>query len=133
MATGLQIKVTGAKELRKIARKAGDKEAQKALRRGHKEISGIAAKEIKRTIPVESGALRNSVKPRGSLAAGKVAIGGARVPYAGRVLYGDPIPGVRKQPTHLDAIADSLPEMRDAIEDLYRDVAKKMATKSKGI
>ena len=115
--------------MRKIARKAGDKEAQKALRAGHKEISGIAGKEIKRTIPYKGGALAGSVKPRGSLTAGKVAIGGARVPYAGRVLYGDPIPGIRKQPTHLDAIADSLPEMRDAVEDLYRDVATKMATK----
>lgn len=129
----VSVKVTGAKELRKIARKAGDKDAQKALRTGHKEAADIVAKETKRTIPFDSGALARSVKPRGSLTTGKVAIGGARAPYAGRVLYGDPTPGIRAQPTHLDALADKLGDVRDAIEELYLDVAQQLASKSKGI
>lgn len=128
----VSVKVTGSKELRKIARKAEDKDAQKALRAGHKSAADIVAKETKRTIPVDSGALRASVKPRGSLSEGKLAIGGARAPYAGRVLYGDPIPGIRKQPVHLDAVADKLGDVRDEIEQLYRDVAKQLASKSKG-
>ena len=129
MAANLQVTVEGAKELRKIARKLEDKEAKKALSAGHKQIAGIVADEIKRTIPVDSEALSRAVRPRGSLAAGKVAIGGARVPYAGRVLYGDPIPGIVGQPTHLEAVADKLDESREAVEDLYRDIAQKLATK----
>ena len=130
---GVSVKVTGAKELRKIARQAGDKEAQKALRAGHKAAANIVAEETRRTIPVDSGALKRAVKPRGSLTTGKVAIGGARAPYAGRVLYGDPTPGIKGQPTHLEALADTLGDVREAIEELYYDVAKKMATKSKGL
>lgn len=126
----VQVKVTGAKELRRIARKAERKDAQKALREGHKAASAIVSDHAKRrTVPVgDTGRLERSIRALGSQTKGQVAAGGARAPYAGRIHYGDPTPGIRPQPFLTDAVADKLGDVRDEVEDLYVAVARLLAT-----
>jgi len=125
----MTVKVDGAKQLRRIAKKVSKEESKEALKRGHKEAAEVVSNKAKALVPVESGALKRSIRPLGSQAAAKVRAGnGTNVPYAGVVHYGNPHVRTKSNPFLTKAVAKKYPEVRRIIEGLYRDLAKKLAT-----
>ncbi len=124
----VSLKVSGAKEIRRLARKAETRDARKALRDGHKEAARIVSTRATRTAPRRTGRLAGNVRPLGSLTKAQVAAGGARVPYAGPIHYGWPARGIEPQPFITDAVAEKLGNVRHEIETLYLRVANELDT-----
>lgn len=81
------IKIEGLKELRKALRDA-DRELPKQLRRGFNEVAVMVADEAAQRVPVQTGRLRDSIRPRSTQTEGIVVMGRASVPYAGWIEFG---------------------------------------------
>lgn len=126
------VEIEGAKQLRKIARDAGDREARRALSAGHKAAADIVATRAKDHVPYRSGALYGSIRPSGTLSAASVRAGSASVPYAGPIHYGWPARNIEPNMFIAQAVGDKLGDVRDAIETLYRAVASELKTTTRG-
>jgi hypothetical protein len=56
----------------------------------HKGAADIVADEARRLAPVKTGRLRKSIRTSGTTKGGVIRIGKKKIPYAGRVTFGDP-------------------------------------------
>ncbi len=128
MADPVGIKVTGAKELRKVAKDVAGKEGTKALSKGHKQIAGIVAPEAKSNAPEPTGRLAANIRPLGSVTKAQVAVRGARVPYAGPIHGGWPERNIEPNPFITDAVRSEWPKVYDSLEDLYEELGRKLST-----
>lgn len=86
----VKLKVEGMWEFRKALR-AVDTELPKQLRRGFNDVAEMVADEAASRVPVRSGALRDSIRPRSTQSEGRVVMGRASVPYAGWIDFGGTI------------------------------------------
>lgn len=86
----VKLKVEGMWEFRKALR-AVDTELPKQLRKGLNTVAELVADEAATRVPVRSGALRDSIRPRSTQSEGRVMMGRARVPYAGWIDFGGTI------------------------------------------
>lgn len=86
----VKLKVEGMWEFRKALR-AVDTELPKQLRKGFNEVAELVANEAADRVPVRSGALRDSIRPRSTQSEGRVVMGRASVPYAGWIDFGGTI------------------------------------------
>lgn len=85
MPAGAQV--TGWRQLRKHLRAAGDDMTD--LKDSNKAAADIAAAEIKRRAPVDSGALQQTIRSAGTKSAGVVRVGNnSKVRYAGPIVWG---------------------------------------------
>lgn len=128
----VRITVENAREFRRVVKKVGGKEAQKALKDGHKEAARIVADSSKKShVPVRSGTLQKSIRPQGTQREAKVAAGRARIPYAGVIHYGWPRRNIKATNFLTDAVADRLGTVRDEIERLYLKIAKDLESRGR--
>lgn len=129
MSDPVGLKIDGAKELRRIAKRVGGSEANATLRKGHKEIGGIVTPAAKSNAPKRSGKLAGNIRPLGSVTKAQIAVGGARVPYAGPIHGGWPARNIEPQPFLTEAVSEKWPQVYDTLEDLYERLGKQLSTK----
>lgn len=86
----VKLKVEGMWEFRKALRSV-DKELPRQLRKGFNEVAELVADEAASRVPVRSGALRDSIRPRSTQSEGRVVMGRSTVPYAGWIDFGGTI------------------------------------------
>jgi len=87
VAQTLTIQITGIRELRK-ALKATEATLPRELRKALNEVGGIIVADARPHIPVRSGKLAGSLRPRSTQTAAQVVLGTARTPYAQAVYWG---------------------------------------------
>jgi hypothetical protein len=104
MARGPQVRVEGARELRRTLRAAGDKLGD--LKAVHQKVGGIVVARATGTAPRRTGRLAASVRA-GRLASG-VAVR-SRLPYANPIHWGWPARGIAAQPFLSTAATDTEP------------------------
>lgn len=90
------LEVTGARELRRTLRAAGDDLSD--LKEAHRESAHIAAGGTQQHTPTRTGRLRGSVRSSGTLTAGIIRAGRASVPYANPIHWGWPAHHIKAQP-----------------------------------
>lgn len=121
------IRVTGAKELRRAIKKAEDRGLKDALKKAYRDSATLVSDASKLRAPVQSGDLRNSIRPLGGIGKAVVAAGRGRTnDYAGVIHYGWPARGITAQPfihealkTKWDAVVDSF---ETAIDHMTREI-----------
>ena len=81
------------KGLRQAQRMMGriDADFKKRFKEIHKGAADIVADEARRQAPVRSGRLRKDIRTSGTAKGGVVRVGRKKIPYVGRVLFGDPV------------------------------------------
>lgn len=67
-----------------------DGDFKKQFKDIHKGAADIVADEARRRAPVKTGRLRRSIRTSGTNKGGVIRIGKKKIPYAGRVTFGDP-------------------------------------------
>ena len=68
-----------------------DADFRKRFKDIHKGAADIVAEEARRRAPVRSGRLRKEIRTSGTAKGGVVRVGRKRIPYVGRVIFGDPV------------------------------------------
>ena len=68
-----------------------DADFKKRFKDIHKGAADIIADEARRRAPVRSGRLKRDIRTSGTTKGGVVRVGRKKLPYAGRVIFGDPI------------------------------------------
>jgi len=68
-----------------------DADFRKRFKDIHKGAADIVAEEARRQAPVRSGRLRKDIRTSGTAKGGVVRVGRKRIPYVGRVIFGDPV------------------------------------------
>lgn len=126
MAEFVGVEITGLREYRRLAKRVAGPEEKKTRRDGHKEAAGIVAPTAKRLAPKLTGALANDIRPLGSLTKAQVAVGGARVPYAGPIFGGWRERNIEPNPFLTDAVSEEWPQVYETLEDLYLTLARQL-------
>lgn len=80
MALTDPIQVQGLKELQRGIKQV-DRDMAKELRKAFNEVAGVVVDDIRRLVPVESGAARNSVRAASTQSAAAIKVGGRRAPH----------------------------------------------------
>lgn len=118
---GVSVKVEG---LNRVLRKLNQAGTQSENMRSLMHSLGSMVVEAA-TPPVKSGALAASLRAgRGKTKAVVRAGYNTRVPYAGRVHYGDPKPGITAQPFLTDALQRSRAQVFAALDRGIDDLLK---------
>ncbi len=107
------VRVTGADELRRALRRAGDDMSD--LKAIHREAADKVTGEAKARVPVVSGELGASIRSGATKRSAYVAAGRKLVPYAGPIHFGWPERNIEAQPFLYDALDDR----REQIIGLY--------------
>ena len=84
-----QIKIVGLKRAMRLMKDL-DGDFKKQFKDIHKGAADIVAEEARRRAPVKTGRLRQSIRTSGVNKGGIIRIGKKKIPYAGRVTFGDP-------------------------------------------
>ena len=129
MADGfIGVEVEGARELRRIATKVAGPEAKATLKKGHKAAAELVAPTAQAKAPKRTGTLAANIRPLGSVTKAQVAVGGARVPYAGPIHGGWAARNIAPQPFLTDAVSEEWPQIYESLDDLYYPLARKLET-----
>lgn len=102
-----EVKIEGLRHLTKALKAAqgGAKGSlTDALKDANKEAAEAVAKTARGEVPVVSGKLRDSIRAAGTLRAGIVRAGKAKVPYAGPIHFGWPSRHIIPNPFLYDAL-----------------------------
>ena len=84
------IEIKGLKQAQRLMGRI-DADFKKRFKEIHKGAADIVAAEARRQAPVRSGRLRNDIRTSGTTKGGVVRVGRKKIPYVGRVLFGDPV------------------------------------------
>jgi HK97 gp10 family phage protein len=97
------VKVEGLREFNRALRKLPPeyKTEQKAI---HKKVAEPVARAAEPRAPRKSGRLAASIRAQGTQREGRVAAGGASVPYAGPIHFGWSARNIEPQPFLTDAL-----------------------------
>ena len=129
----VQINVEGARELRKAIRTVQDDTLKDQLKAANKAAAEIVAKEAKSsTVPVQSGALKASIKALGSQTKGQVKVGGAKNRtkfYAGPIHFGHPGRGIKPQPFLYEAMSNEWKNVYAAYEKSMDKIVDQISTR----
>jgi hypothetical protein len=93
--------VTGAKELRRSLKQAGEDLGD--LKDVNRRVGDLVIAAARPMVPVRSGQLAGSLRPAAAAAKVTVRAGSARLPYAGPVHWGWPAHHIRPNPFLSDA------------------------------
>jgi ribosomal protein L29 len=88
-APPVHIQVEHLKELRKELRRLADDELKKTLRDLNKDVADQIVAEALPHVPVRTGKLRSNVRALASQSAAYGKAGGARLPYAAAIHWGE--------------------------------------------
>tara|TARA_R110000850_G_scaffold19585_4_gene59146 strand:- start:2007 stop:2462 length:456 start_codon:yes stop_codon:yes gene_type:complete len=83
------IEIKGLKRAMRLMKDL-DGDFKKQFKDIHKGAADIVADEARRLAPVKTGKLRRSIRTSGTTKGGVIRIGKKKIPYAGRVTFGDP-------------------------------------------
>ena len=119
-----QIKVQGARELRRALNRAADQDLKKALKEANREAAETVADEAQNTVPVASGTLAASIRATAGAASGAVRAGKASVRYAGIVHFGWPARGIEPRPFLYEAVDARVDEVSDVYYARVRAIAE---------
>lgn len=104
------VRITGHKEVRRQLRRIEDDMDQKAARGELKTMNlgaaQIVSKQAKSLVPVQTGTLRDTIRPAGAQKSGRVRAGFKRVPYAGAIHFGWSARGIEPSLFLYDALDD---------------------------
>lgn len=131
MAKNAQIKVEGARELRREIRKLQDKGLRDELKKANKDAAEIVADEARKYhVPVRSGALKRSIQARGLQTRGQVVAGtrGKVKDYAGIIHFGNPHRNIKPQPFIYEAKDKRIKQVFRAYEKSMEALTKKINT-----
>jgi hypothetical protein len=118
---GVQVKVEGIAELNRAIRKTGaDASDMKDLMY---DIGMLVIRAA--TPPVKSGKLSGSMRAGKGKTKAIIRAGGARVPYAPIVHYGNPKRGIGPQPFLLQALQNNREQVVRTINDGIEDILKR--------
>lgn len=129
----VKLKVEGFKEFRSALREV-DKELPKQLRKGLNTVAEVVADEAVTRVPVQTGALRQSIRTRSTTKEGRVVMGKDSVPYAGWIEFGGKIAPrgtvidrpFRREGRYLFPAADAMaPRIRKETEAVLNRFVKK--------
>ena len=84
------IEIKGLKQAQRLMGRI-DADFKKRFKDIHKGAADSVADEARRQAPVRSGRLRNDIRTSGTTKGGVVRVGRKKIPYVGRVLFGDPV------------------------------------------
>jgi hypothetical protein len=84
------IEIQGLRQAQRIIGRL-DADFKKRFKDIHKGAADIVAEEARKLAPKQSGRLRNDIRTSGTTKGGVVRVGRKKIPYAGRVMFGDPI------------------------------------------
>jgi hypothetical protein len=93
--------VTGAKELRRTLKQAGEDLGD--LKDVNRRVGDLVISAARPHIPIRSGALAGSVRAASAAAKVTIRAGSARLPYAGPIHWGWPAHHIRPNPFLSDA------------------------------
>ncbi|AVJ48760.1 hypothetical protein SEA_SALLYSPECIAL_12 [Gordonia phage SallySpecial] len=117
---GAQVRVEGARELRRSMRRAELDLAE--LKETHARVAALVATRGQSAAPVQSGRLAATVRAGATRTAAVVRAGRKSVPYAGPIHWGWPARGITAQPWLTTAAAESEPAWlavyTEAVEDI---------------
>lgn len=129
MAQG-RIVVEGLAEFRRAINSAGA-EFGKQLKKGFDDAARLVATSAAAKVPVRTGRLKASIKPRSTAKEGRVALGGGGVPYGHFIEFGGHVG--RNHATSRPVIAEgrylypSFNEHRPEVQRLAEDVVRAVA------
>lgn len=107
-----------------VLRRYGD-EAKRDIKDVNKDAAKLVEKRAKRLVPVQSGALQQSIRSSGQLGKGVVRAGNARVPYANPIHWGWPRPNRKWSKGRVGGGPISkTPFLTDALDDERREIVK---------
>jgi hypothetical protein len=101
MPAGPVVRVEGVRQLARTLRRFGD--GIEDLKDANADVSAMVAREAAARAPRDSGKLAGSVRGSRQAARAVVAVGGAKVPYAGPIHWGWPKRGIPRRPFVLEA------------------------------
>lgn len=84
------IEIKGLRQAQRIMGRL-DADFKKRFKDIHKGAADIVAEEARKIAPRRTGRLRNDIRTSGTTKGGVVRVGRKKIPYAGRVLFGDPV------------------------------------------
>ena len=84
------IEIKGLRQAKRIMGRL-DADFKKRFKDIHKGAADIVAEEARKIAPRRTGRLRNDIRTSGTTKGGVVRVGRKKIPYAGRVLFGDPV------------------------------------------
>jgi len=85
----VKLNVEGRRELARQLRQV-DRELVKGLKSANEAAAAVVAQRAMGEVPRRSGALAATIKPSATQSVGRVAVGSAKVPYAGVIHWGWP-------------------------------------------
>ena len=83
------IQVTGVDELKREIRRLQDTEIKRELIAVNRELADEVIRIAEPNVPVRTGRLKASLRGSGNVSGAVGRVGGAQVPYAARVHWGD--------------------------------------------
>jgi hypothetical protein len=123
------MQVTGLKELRRALRQA-ESTLPRELRKGLNEVGMIIVSDARPRIPVRSGKLAGTLRPRSTQTIGQVVLGTARTPYAQAVYWGTGHRAGRRGPHNIQphrVMHESLSRKKIPIFVALKDVLGRLA------
>ena len=115
---GVRVRVEGfGRVVRKLSAAGADAEDMRTLMHSLGQIVIDGA-----NIPIRTGRLDTNVRSGRGKTKAVVRAGGARVPYAGVIHYGDPARGIRAQPFLTDALQARHAQVFAALEAGINDL-----------
>lgn len=128
-----QIRVDGAKDLRRALNKAADKDSKEALKRANREGAEIVAREARVTVPKgKSLKLAGSVRATAGVASGAVRAGRAGVPYAGPIHFGWPARNIEPQPFLYEAADRRVDEVVSVYQARVQNIVEAVEASTRG-
>lgn len=120
MPDGIRIETAGLIELRAKLREVKDKSLNDELKAIHKSIADDILAYAEPNVPVDTGALKQSLRASGTLAGALGRVGSSSVPYAGVVhwKYGPPFltdAAARVEQSVVDRYDSGVSEMLDRV------------------
>lgn len=113
------VTVEGAAETRRAFRRAADRADR--IDREDEDAARVVERDAVRRVPVDSGALRATIRVVEVMDAAAVIAGSDVVPYAGVIHHGWPARGIAAQPYLDDRRRDEVAEFyEDEVRDLVR-------------
>lgn len=125
MPTPVGVQVEGLDELRRAVRAAGLVGVPKALAAANRDAAELIAIRAAPLAPVQTGAMRASVRALGSQRYGRVRAGSARVPYAAAIHWGRKRGNVGRPPRNRRSlnVIRARPFIYDTAQRMRREVA----------
>lgn len=122
--------ISGVQELNRALTRMGVDAGD--LTRVNQSVAGLVATRASDLVPVRSGRLRSSIKPRASKLRGSVKAGSRAVPYAGPIHFGWPVHNIAPQPFLYQALDERRGEIVRRYAEQVETLVKRLDRETPG-